>query len=225
MRIRFLAPSLPLPRHACLAALFAAAAVSAVAADAPPAVTIIDADEIVFDHSQVEWAEAYLQWIASFARDNSPASDTTGSHCAAKQRGEVWFLASSDGTAPVVRACTIPAGKTLFVPIVSTTERSNSLEPNCGSMARLAAGALAHVSRLAMTIDGRPVDDLAGHRLPTGECFALGARQTAGSSAKAAVADGYYVMLQPLPPGPHTIAVDARIDGITRSTTYRLDIR
>lgn len=203
------------------ATLFSAAA----ADDAPPAVTVIDADEIVFDRSQVEWAESYLQWIAAFARDSSPIADTTGAQCGAKQGGEVWFLASSDGTAPVVRTCAIPAGKTLFVPILSTMERSNSREPSCGAMARLAAGALARANRLAMTIDGRPVDDLASHRLPTGDCFALDARLASRSTARAAVADGYYVMLQPLPPGPHTIAVGARIDSTSLSTTYHLDVR
>ena len=207
-----------------LAAALGALTLSASAADNAPAATLIDADEIVFDRSQVEWSENYLQWIAAFARDSSPLSDTTGARCGARQGGEVWFLASSDGTAPVVRSCAVPAGKTLFVPIVSTMERSGSREPNCAAMARLAAGALARVSRLTMTIDGRPVEDLANHRLPTGECFALDARQGSGSGAKGAVADGYYVMLQPLPPGPHTIAVGARFDGTSLSTTYHLDI-
>ena len=195
------------------------------AADPAPAVAVIDADEIVFDRSQVEWSQSYLQWIAAFARDSSPVSDTTGAQCAAKQGGDVWFLASSDGTAPIVRSCAIPAGKTLFVPIASTMERSSSREPNCAGMARLAAAALARVSRLTMTIDGQAVDDLEGHRIAGGDCFALDARQSSRSSAKGAVADGYFVMLQPLPPGPHTIVVGARFDATSLSTTYHLDVR
>lgn len=213
------------PAPAALCALLAAATLPAAAADTAPPIAIIDADEIVFDRSQVEWAESYLQWIASFARGSSPSSDTTGAQCGAKQGGEVWFLASSDGTQAVVRDCAIPPGKTLFVPLFSATERSNSGQPNCAAMARQAAGALAHVSRLEMTIDGRPVGGLQNHRQPTGECFALDARQASRSATKAAVADGYYVMLQPLPPGPHTIVVEARIDGTTLSTTYHLDVR
>jgi hypothetical protein len=216
----------PFPAPAALCGLLAATTLSASAADtSPAAITIIDADEIVFDRSQVEWAESYLQWIAAFARGSSPSSDTTGAQCGAKQGGEVWFLASSDGTQAIVRDCAVPAGKTLFVPLISTTERSNSGEPNCGAMARQAAGALAHVSRLSMMIDGHPVGGLENHRQPTGECFALDARQASRSATKAAVADGYYVMLQPLPPGPHTIAVEAGIDGTALSTTYHLDVR
>ena len=201
-------------------------ALSATAAQAPAASAIIGPDEIVFDRTQSEWSQAYLQWIAAFARDSSPLADTSGASCAARQQGDVWFLASSDGTAPVTRACTVPAGKTLFVPIVNTMERSGNREPDCDSMARIAADNIAHrVSRLSMSVDGQAVDNLASHRIATRECFALGLRQTPRSAAKAAVADGYYVMLQPLPAGPHTIAVEARFDSTPLSTTYHLDVR
>jgi hypothetical protein len=200
------------------------AGIEADAAESPAPTPVIAVDEILYDHSQVEWSEAYLQWIAAFARGSSPISDTTGALCAAKQEGDVWFLATSDGTAPVVRNCSIPAGKTLFVPIVNTLERSGNKEPSCESMARVAAGSIPHMSRLDMTLDGQPVDDLESHRIATGECFALGLRQTPRLSARTATADGYYVMLRPLPPGPHTIVVGARVDETALSTTYHLDV-
>ena len=221
-------PRLPFPlRFAARGAALLAALVAALPAAAAPMPSVaIGADEIVLDRSQGEWAEAYLQWIAAFARDSSPISDTTGARCAAKQEGDVWFLAMSDGTAAVVRTCTVPVGKTLFVPIASTMERSGNREPDCDSMARIAADNIAHrVSRLSMTVDGQAVDNLESHRVASRQCFALGLRQVPRSAAKTAVADGYYVMLQPLPAGPHTIAVEARFDGASLSTTYRLDVR
>ena len=211
-------------RFSCLAIALAATTLSAAAAESNPPAAAIAAEEIVFDHSQVEWSETYLQWIASFARDNSPVADTTGAQCGAKQGGDVWFLAASDGTAPVVRDCAIPAGKTLFVPIVSTMERSGNREPKCESMAHIAAGTLARASGLSLTVDGQAITDLESHRLATGDCFALGARQTPRVMLKAAVADGYYVMLQPLAPGAHTLVVGARFEGTSLSTTYRLDV-
>ena len=200
-------------------------ALSSLAADSPAPPVIVGPDEIVADRSQAEWSEAWLQWIAAFARDGSPVADTTGAQCAAKQEGDVWFLATSDGTAPVVRSCSVPGGKTLFVPVASTMERSGNREPDCESMARIAAGTLTqHVSRLSMTLDGQPVDNLASHRIATRECFALGLRQTPRSTARTTVADGYFVMLQPLAAGPHTIAVGARFDSTWLSTTYHLDV-
>ena len=217
--------SIPRIRCSVVGALLAGLGLAAAAAGAPTPVAPIAADEIVFDRSQVEWSEAYLQWIATFSRDGSPIADTTGAQCAAKQDGDVWFLAMSDGTQPVERTCVVPTGKTLFVPIASTMERSGNREPDCDSMARIAADNIAHrVSRLSMTIDGQAVDNLESHRLATRECFALGLRQIPRIAAKTAVADGYYVMLQPLPAGPHTVVVGARFDSTSLSTTYRLDI-
>jgi hypothetical protein len=222
MRFRF-----PVPARSLVAALGAVAISAAAASPAPPVapVKLIDVDEVVYDRSQVEWSEAYLQWIATFARGNSPVSDTTGALCAAKQEGDVWFLATSDGTGPVERRCAIPAGKTLFVPLANTLERSGNKEPVCETMVRIAAGNLTHVTQLTMTIDGVAVDNMESHRIRTGDCFSLGARQTPRSTAKTAVADGYYVMLQPLSSGPHTIVVGARFDSTSLSTTYHLDVQ
>jgi hypothetical protein len=213
----------------CLAALCIACAgvgARAASADAQPPAAAFGVDEIVADRSQVEWSQAYLQWIAAFARDSSPISDTTGARCAAKQEGDVWFLATSDGIAPVVRACAVPAGKMLFVPIASTTQRSGNREPLCESMARIAAETIAlHVTGLALVVDGQPVDALSSHRLATGTCFALGVRQVPRQTAATTVGDGYYVMLRPLAPGAHTIAVGAKFDNTPLSTTYHLDVR
>jgi hypothetical protein len=209
----------------CAVLCVALAGVCRGAGAAEPAAAI-GVDEIVADRSQVEWSQAYLQWIAAFAHDSSPIADASGARCAAKQEGDVWFLATSDGTAPVVRACQVPAGKLLFVPIASTVERSGNREPVCESMARIAAGTIeGHVGQLSLVIDGRPVADLASHRLATGTCFSLGLRQTPRLAAATAVGDGYYVMLRPLTPGAHTIVVGAKFDNTPVSTTYRLDVQ
>ena len=213
MRFRFLA-----------LAVLAVASPGAFAADTKPSSPLIDPDDFVFDHPQAEWAESYQQWIAAFPRGSSPVSDTTGALCAAKQEGDVWFLAGSDGTAPVERRCGVPSGKALFVPIAVTVERSGNKDPECGALARIAADHLTRVSDLSMTLDGQVVYNLERYRQATGGCFAPGLRQVPRSAAKTAVADGWYVMLQPLPAGAHTIVVTARFDATVFSTTYRLDV-
>lgn len=213
-------PSTSLLRLAAVCSALASAGATAVAADVP-----VGADEIVADHSQVEWSESYLQWIASFSHDSSPVSDATGALCAVRQQGDVWFLATSDGTAPAVRACSIPADKWLFVPIANTVERSGNREPVCDSMVRIAAGAIdAHVSHLSLVIDGGPVGGLASHRLATGACFSLDPNLATRHPIATTVADGYYLMLSPLIRGAHTIAVGAKFDTTSISTTYHLDV-
>jgi hypothetical protein len=213
-------PSTFLLRFAAPCVALASAVFPALAADAP-----VGVDEIVADRSQVEWSESYLQWIAAFAHDRSPISDASGALCGAKQQGDVWFLATSDGTAPVVRACSIPAGKWLFVPIVNTVERSGNKEPLCESMARIASATIAsHVGHLSLVVDGQPAETLEAHRLATGTCFSLDPHQATRHPIATTVADGYYVMLKPLARGAHTIAVGAKFDGASISTTYQLDI-
>jgi hypothetical protein len=209
------------------AAVLALAALSAVAADPAAAdkpFAPIDPDEPLYDRSQAEWSQAYLQWVAAFPRGSSPVSDTTGALCGAKQGGDVWFLASSDGTAPVERTCAVPAGKTLFVPIASVLERSGNREPDCAAMARVAATNLTHVNGMSLVIDGRPVDELRAYRQASGSCFALGVRMLPRQDAKQALSDGYFVMLPPLPAGAHSIVVQARFDSTALSTTYHLDV-
>jgi hypothetical protein len=231
MSLRTLSVRTPAVLRAAACAVLAAAALSAPAADPPAAtpapkpITAIDPDEFVFDRPQAEWSQAYLQWVAAFPRGSSPVSDTTGALCAAKQGGDVWFLASSDGTAPVERNCVVPAGKTLFVPVASVLERSGNREPDCAAMARIAATNLTHVNALSLAVDGKPVDDLSAYRQSSGGCFALGARLVPRQDAKQAVSDGWFAMLPPLPPGAHTIVVHARFDSTPLSTTYHLDVR
>jgi len=213
-------------RRTALVTLLVAVAAAGHAAERPDPSPVIDADEFVVDRTQAEWLQAYLQWVAAFPRASSPVSDTTGARCGARQQGEVWFLAGSDGTAPIERSCVVPAGRTLFVPVANILERSGNREPVCDSMARLAADNLArHVNALSMTVDGRDVDALAGHRLRSGGCFALGLRQSPPVNAKTAVADGYAVLLRPLQPGTHTLVIQARFDNVPVSTTYHLDVR
>jgi len=210
-------------RAAACAAL-AATAVPAPAADPRPESLVIDPDDVVLDHPQAEWAEAYLQWVAAFPRGNSPVTDTTGALCAAKQDGDVWFLAGSDGTGPVERRCSVPQGKVLFVPVAGTVERSGNKDPDCASLLRIAGEHLTRVSGLSMSVDGLALYNLESFRQATGGCFAPGLRQSPRSSAKTSVADGWYVMLRPLPPGPHTLAVGARFDATVFSTTWHLDV-
>ena len=224
MPLRMISPRTRAARGIATCALLSCLVSTAIAAEKPDAVSVIDADELVLERPQSEWSQDYLQWVATFPRGSSPVSDTTGAQCATRQSGDVWFLATSDGTAPVERSCAVPAGRTVFVPIANVLERSGNREPDCDSMAHIASGNLQHVSELALTIDGRPVDGLRDHRQASGGCFALGARQVPRLVAKTAVADGYYVMLQPLPAGPHTIVVGARFDSVVLSTTYRLDV-
>jgi hypothetical protein len=49
----------------------------------------------------------------------NPLTDTTGEDCDQRQVDSVWFLADSNSPTPVVRACEVPTGKSLFFPLIN----------------------------------------------------------------------------------------------------------
>jgi hypothetical protein len=65
------------------------------------------------------WATDWWQWAFGIPAAVNPFLDTTGEHCAQRQVDNFWFLAGSTSADPVVRACQIPAGKSLFFPLIN----------------------------------------------------------------------------------------------------------
>ena len=63
-----------------------------------------------------------LQHAISIPAPQNPFNDLTGADCGPGQRGNIWFLYITNGNPigePVERECTIPVGKTIFMPIMS----------------------------------------------------------------------------------------------------------
>jgi len=65
------------------------------------------------------WAAEWWQWAFGVPAERNPILDTTGEFCAERQVDEVWFLAGSFSSDPVVRACQVPAGKSLLFPLIN----------------------------------------------------------------------------------------------------------
>lgn len=66
----------------------------------------------------VEQAKGWLRWAFAQPWSTGPVLDTTGAACADGQSGSDWFLAGTTG-GDVTRTCTIPANKTLVVPMIN----------------------------------------------------------------------------------------------------------
>ena len=124
--------------------------------------------------------------------------------------GAVFALAAPIGVSEP--SCTIPTGKALFVPVLTT--ECSSLEPppfhgdTEAEQAECATYWSDHIVGLSFEIGGVPVKDLASYRVVSPQ-FSFTAPNpnilgVPGGGAGTAVADGYYVMLAPLSPGLHT---------------------
>src|SRR5262245_34860597 len=84
------------------------------------------ANSTSFKQLSAQW----WQWALSIPTDVNPQTDGTGEDCMVGQRGEIWFLAGILGGGTVTRTCSVPAGKSLFFPLVNSV---NFDSPNvCG---------------------------------------------------------------------------------------------
>jgi hypothetical protein len=162
-------------------------------------------------HSYGEWSAALWQQ----AIDGPVAGNPFVTGGCFELSGTVWAIAAP--LAANTYSCTIPAGKALFVPSL-TTECSSLEPPESGfhgdteaEQAECATYWADHIVDLSIEIDGAPVQDLASYRKVSPQ-FAFTAPDpnilgVAGGGAGTAVADGYYVMHAPLSKGGHTIHI------------------
>jgi hypothetical protein len=156
-----------------------------------------------------DWVGKWAQWLISVPQPLNPANDPTGKNCAQNQNGPVWFLSGTTGGA-AERTCTIPAGKAILFPVINS-ECDYASYPNVKSEPALVSCAQADDNRatnLQATLDGVSLKQLDKYRttsplynvsFPSNNLFGAPAGQTQG------ISDGFWVFLQPLPPGKHEL--------------------
>ncbi len=197
--------------------MFASFAVSSTEA------VLLAPHQVVAGKTQEEWSKLWWQWAASFDYEESPVADRTGRNCGAKQEGAVWFLAGTYGTQRTIRACKVPAGKHLFFPLINYVTYSTPMHPRtCRMVEATAAGLTDDVGPLILDVNGMRFTGLEKHRLATRKCFDLGTKIKPQVSVFPAAANGYYVMLKPLPPGQYTLNFGGVLPGMMQAVTYSL---
>ena len=191
-----------------------------------------------------QWAAEWWKWSQQMPLTNSagavhPFFDTPNFDVSAHQTSDVWFLAAPFGTTR--RSCVIPAGISLFFPIFNV--ESSSLEPNpfygatAEEQARKARFWADHAVDIFCQIDGVAVTNLGAYRVQSPQIeinvpspWIQGKTGGRGTSS----GDGYWVFLEPLSPGQHTLHFGAKLrlsqprDPMTLSedldTTYQLRV-
>ncbi|MDI9240240.1 hypothetical protein QLQ15_15120 [Lysobacter sp. LF1] len=193
----------------------------------PPVVTLDDrwvpSDGIVGDLNQAQWTARWWQWVGRFGADTGvPYADRDGSLCTLHQEGPVWFLAGTDGRFDAVRTCTVPADKHLFVPLINWVMGQGGDTVSCDEKRAAAARLADNVGTGLVLLDGRPIGKLERMRVAAGGCFAM------SDEVFSATTDGYWLMLKPLPPGKHQLAISAAWrDGprqMMQNFRYELDV-
>jgi hypothetical protein len=180
-------------------------------------------------------------WNDELAGVDHPTFDSPRFKVSYRQglRGNVWFFASPFGR--VVREVEIPRGVYLFFGMVNV--ECSSLEEGLfygetpqdrADRAKILAD---HIVDLVVEINGVALEDPYSHRIASPDVefvaptpWIFGVHGGEGVSS----AEGYYLMLNPLTPGLHTIsyhgafrfteALDGFDDYALIETTYRLNV-
>ena len=190
-----------------------------------------------------EWGARHWQWLLSFPAPINPMLDETGERCGYGQSGPVFFLAGGPpthaedgGTPPAetgVRECTVPAGAALLLPLFGAECSTVEPPPFFGrDEAELRAACKALMdppATLMASVDGVPIPDLERYRVQTPLFrFSLPADNLLGvpPATAEAVADGYWLLLAPLPPGTHELRFGGSLPdvGVGAEATYRLTV-
>ena len=185
----------------------------------------------------------FWQWALSIPADVNPLIDPTGASCMVGQRGSSWYLAGFLFGGSAARACSIPAGTALVFPVLNSI---NFDTPNvCGqgstrlTVAELRASSAALIndaSTLTVMLDGKVVTEIERVRsrvfpltLPENNVFDPFCADFGGFPGGVyprAVDEGYYVKLDALSPGTHTLRIQATAPtfGVDLDVTYNLTV-
>jgi hypothetical protein len=186
---------------------------------------VIAPNAVTFGRTYSEWSAAWQQWALSVPVVHHPLFDN--GDCSVGQSGPVWFLGGKFcaintpgcGTNNVVRTCSVPRGKALYIPILNAEWSVLEMNDPKFQIADLRSNAALNMdgaANLSFRVDGVKTPNLKKDfrvqstafvfTLPDDNLFnAVGEGPYTGGSYFPGVDDGVYVMLAPLPPGPHTI--------------------
>ena len=179
---------------------------------------------------------AWLEWTVAVPESSNPILDSDGAFATAGQSGRVWFLTGTLGGA-ATRDVTIPAGTSLFFPIVNyfwvnTPEYGDApWSPDQEAFVRqLMADTVDTAQNMSLEVDGRPIPNLATLRvsgavgactLPDDNIFEVPFEPVPHDC----VADGYWALLSPLSVGTHTIHFAGGFEsGFSLDVTYHITV-
>lgn len=188
-----------------------------------------------FEKLSAQW----WQWALSIPTSENPLLDATGGKAGVGQRGSVWFLAGVFGGGTAIRTSSVPEGKVLFFPVINSVQINT---PNvCGQkgvlsvkeLRALAAPSIDEAANLSVTVDGiatkklrRIKSEVFAVALPENNVFVAPCAPLPVPAGiySPAVDDGFYVRLEPLDVGDHTLHFHAESPAgvIVQDVTYRL---
>jgi hypothetical protein len=183
--------------------------------------TVYSTDSKPFGVAYQDWVARWWNWTFGINADEHPRDDPNRS-CNVNQNGSVWFLPDSLSieSASNPRICDVPAGKAIFIPII--TGAISTLEKPGYSDAQLVKEALVcddYSNNRRAEIDGKNIDGLndpVTYRTNSSHIYTVkvveGNIYNIKSGTGNGYADGWFLFVKPLPAGEHKIHVVGAID-------------
>lgn len=182
-----------------------------------PTATVLPPNTNPYGASYNEWGARWWQWVLGQPKDRNPLTDETGVFCAIGQNGPVWFLSGGVAT----RKCVVPDGKALFFPVATESYVLFPWDPNdTPQLGRdLTKADIDTAFNMSVDVDGTSLPNLETYRAQSPalgsvpETFIVDLPENNLDDIPAGpyqtVADGFYVMLAPLPVGIHNVRIRA----------------
>jgi hypothetical protein len=160
-----------------------------------------------------EHAKNFWKWLLAIPAAESPMNDPSGDRCAVGQsnsNASVFYLSQGEGQPN--RICKVPSGKGLFIPVMQV-EWSDKEAPGA-SLEALHSSAKKDqdsVNSLYLNVDGKeyPYDYLLKYRTHTDDFEVVwpdkGIFGVMEGGPSKAVADGFYLITDPVAKGNHTV--------------------
>lgn len=170
---------------------------------------IYSKDSAPFGISYGDWIAKFWTWFIQIPADVHPREHYTPERCATAQSGPVWFL-TDIVVATDERNCTIPSGKAIFLPILNGVSWDDKSNPVPKSEQDVIEGATAgnEYAVISAMLDGREIKDLMSYRAQS-SWFNITVPDNNVFNNKPgvykAIADGFFLFVEPLPPGNHTL--------------------
>lgn len=158
-------------------------------------------------------ANEWWMWAYSMQQAQSPVRDLDGRHCGVNQAGPVWYLAGGFGSSKISRSCTIPAQKHIFFPVINMlTYAPPGSAMTCEQAKAGAARNNNNYVQLRVSLNGSLLENPRRFRAASEACFDAYARVPAefdAPSVEPSATDGFWILLEPLPPGKHELSFQA----------------
>ena len=193
-----------------------------------------------------EWSARHWQWLFSAPVSQNPLfMDGAVDLSLHQPEGRVWFLGGTFTVNPApgggvighaVRSGTVPFGKALFFPILDCEWDNPTSPPGDYTTAELRAQAKAQmdsITELDCELDGVPVKHLQAYRvsspvfkywLPAEDNVVQAGGMDVSGWVTGVVADGIYLMLEPMSVGQHTIHFAGSVPGFSLDITYHIKV-